>query len=139
MKIIHVLVIISTLLSITGNVFAQNDLDIQGITSKDKLPNSCVDCHTKDTYTDYRVNAILKNRPNHPDISESVKTIPNDCKKCHKPNTMAGELSDRLHFSHIGNPKENPYIQDMKAGCMGCHTFDNKLGKISFKSIPANW
>ncbi len=130
---------IASLVLITGTIFAQNALDIQGITSEDKLPKSCVDCHTKDTYTDYRVNAILNNRGNHPDITTVVKIIPNDCVKCHKPNTSAGDLSDRLHFSHIGNPKENSYIQVMKAGCMGCHTFDNKSGKINIKSVPVNW
>ncbi len=139
MRKIDSLVIITILLLMTGNIFGQNELDMQGITTKDKLPNSCIDCHTNDAFIDYRVNAILIKRTSHPDITRTVKTMPDDCMKCHKPNSKDGTLGERLHFSHIGNPKENPYIQSMKAGCMGCHTFDNKSGKISFKSVPVNW
>ncbi len=82
--------------------------DIPGITTPDRTPHACVDCHVNhpESKMDYRLPSILAQWKNgtdpkiiekaqaavpegktlagkHPDVSAQIRFIPNDCLMCH--------------------------------------------------------
>jgi hypothetical protein len=128
--------------------------DIPGITTPDRTPHACVDCHKKypEMNIDFHLTTILaawKNgvdpeilekarvsapagRPilgKHPDISALVKVIPDDCLMCHtRDSSAAPPFSKLLHAIHLGGGKENGFLARANGTCTSCHKLDEKTG-----------
>jgi hypothetical protein len=128
--------------------------DIPGITTPDKTPNACVDCHANhpERNRDSRLPAVLARWQNsvpsevlekakastprgktlvgkHPDVSMEVRTIPNDCLNCHKRDSReAPPFAKLLHAIHLVSGKENHFLAGGRGNCTSCHKLDQKTG-----------
>ena len=127
--------------------------DIPGITTPDKTPHACVDCHVNvpERKVDYRLPSILAKWKNgadpdifakakaaapagavltgkHPDVSW-IKVIPNDCLTCHKRDSQkAPPFAKLLHTIHLVGGQENHFLANGRGTCTSCHKLDQKTG-----------
>jgi hypothetical protein len=127
--------------------------DIPGITTPDRTPHACVDCHVNvpERKVDYRLPSILAKWKNgadpdifakakaaapagavltgkHPDVSW-IKVIPDDCLKCHKRDSQqAPPFARLLHTIHLVGGKENHFLTKARGTCTSCHKLDQKTG-----------
>jgi hypothetical protein len=128
--------------------------DIPSITTPDRTPNACINCHKNypEMKKDFRLTVILAGWRNgtdpdifekakacapegvtlkgkHPDISALVKTIPNDCLMCHSRNsTSAPPFTKLLHLIHLTGGAENGFLARANGTCTSCHKLDQKTG-----------
>jgi hypothetical protein len=129
--------------------------DIPGITTPDRTPHACVDCHANhpDKKMDFRLTTILakwhtagadsgtleKARAaapegripsgKHPDIQALVKVIPDDCFMCHvRDSRVAPPFSKLLHEIHLVGGKDNHFLTKANGTCTSCHKLDEKTG-----------
>ena len=137
--LIPVLAAAFILIGAVGISWADEEVQLSGITTTDEHPNSCVDCHRKTDDADYRLNESLKEISGHPDITRIVRTLPNDCAMCHKSNVPAGAISNVVHVAHYANPDENHFIEYYQGECLACHALDTATGEMTNKSGPKNW
>jgi hypothetical protein len=131
-----------------------NMVDIPGITTPDKTPHACVDCHVNhpEKNMDYRLPSILAQwrkgadprilakakaaapegrtlTGKHPDVAGQIKIIPDDCLKCHKRDAqMAPPFAKLLHTIHLAGGPENHFLTMAKGTCTSCHKLDLKTG-----------
>lgn len=114
--------------------------DLPGITTEDKFPKGCVDCHIKlPDGQDVRLSAVMKTIKDHPDLA-MIKNAPTDCKMCHKPTGgMAPGLNTILHKYHYAKKGESKFVQMFQGNCLSCHAVDLKTGKMTIKAGPKNW
>jgi hypothetical protein len=128
--------------------------DIPGITTPDRTPNACVNCHKNypEMKRDFRLTAILAGWKNgtdpdifekaracapvgvtlkgkHPDVSELIKIIPNDCLMCHSRNSSsAPPFAKLLHAIHLVGGEENGFLARAGGTCTSCHKLNQKTG-----------
>jgi len=128
--------------------------DIPSITTPDRTPHACVDCHKNypEMKKDFRLTNILatwqagaspeiveKARAaapagrtltgKHPDVKALVKVIPDDCLMCHVQNSrVAPPFSKLLHAIHLVGGKENHFLTFANGTCTSCHKLDEKTG-----------
>jgi len=128
--------------------------DIPSITTLDKTPRACVDCHVNhpERNMDYRLPSILAQWKNgtdpkifkkakaaapegkilagkHPDVVGKIKIIPDDCLKCHmRDSKIAPPFAKMLHTIHLVGGKENHFLAMSKGTCTSCHKLDQKTG-----------
>jgi hypothetical protein len=128
--------------------------DLPGITTPDKTPHACVDCHVNhpERKMDFRLPSILARWRNgadpkifekaqaaapegriltgrHPDVSAQISIIPNDCLVCHARDSQAAPPFARLlHAIHLVGGRENHFLAVHKGTCTNCHKLDQKTG-----------
>lgn len=128
--------------------------DIPGLTTPDKTPHACVDCHVNhpESNMDFRLPSILAQWKNgadpkvfekakaaapegktlagkHPDVSAQIQVIPNDCLACHmRDSQMAPPFAKLLHAIHLVGGKDNHFLAVVKGTCTNCHKLDAKTG-----------
>ena len=128
--------------------------DIPSITTPDRTPHACVDCHANhpEMKMDFRLTTILAEWKNgadpeilekakaaapagrtlagkHPDISALVKVIPNDCLMCHSRDSwIAPPFAKLLHAIHLVGGTENHFLARANGTCTSCHKLDEKTG-----------
>jgi len=128
--------------------------DIPSITTPDRTPGACINCHKNypEMKKDFRLTVILAGWRNgtdpdifekakacapegvtlkgrHPDISALVKTIPTDCLMCHSRNsTVAPPFAKLLHLIHLTGGAENGFLARANGTCTSCHKLDQKTG-----------
>jgi hypothetical protein len=137
---------------------------INGITTTDVKPNSCVDCHkiyTTPRQFDGRLTTHMKEwikktppellekaqrtmpegvklEGKHPDIISYLKVIPNDCLSCHSSSSKRVPQFRRLiHVIHLTGGKENHFIMNYQGQCTYCHKLDQNTGTWGFGSGSA--
>ena len=112
---------------------------LPGITSADKTPNGCVDCHKNNgPNQDYRLTVELT-KTKHMDITAIVKTVPNDCAMCHREGVAAGPLMAKTHLLHYAKKGDSSFVKAYQGACLNCHKLDLVTGNVSLKSGPKNW
>ena len=128
--------------------------DIPGITTPDKTPHACVDCHINhpEMKMDFRLTKTLAQwqagvtpeilgkakaatlagaalTGKHPDVQALVKTIPDDCLMCHsRDSKQAPPFSRLLHAIHLVGGKDNHFLSMLNGTCTNCHKLDEKTG-----------
>jgi hypothetical protein len=129
--------------------------DIPGITTPDRTPHACVDCHANhpEMKMDFRLTTVLakwhtagadsgileKARAaapegriptgKHPDIQALVKVIPDDCFMCHvRDSRVAPPFTKLLHEIHLVGGKDNHFLTKANGACTSCHKLDEKTG-----------
>jgi hypothetical protein len=128
--------------------------DIPGITTPDRTPNACVDCHR--TYPEMEIDGrlttalagwkngsdagiLVKARASaqagrtlagkHPEISALVKVIPDDCLMCHSRDSWSAPPFARLlHAIHLVGGEKNHFLANASGTCTSCHKLDEKTG-----------
>ena len=113
---------------------------LPGITTPDKQPHGCVDCHVNPGADgkDHRLPEELKAlKVKHADVAKVVKVIPVDCGKCHKEGARAGTVAAFAHKHHLGAPTTAFIAQG--GSCLSCHALDAKTGMVNVKSGAPNW
>jgi hypothetical protein len=128
--------------------------DIPGITTPDRTPHACADCHK--TYPEMEIDGRLttalagwkeatdprileKARAaapagrtlagRHPDISALVKIVPDDCLMCHSRDSWAAPpFTKLLHAIHLVGGKENHFLTLANGTCTNCHKLDEQTG-----------
>jgi hypothetical protein len=129
--------------------------DLPGLTTPDRTPNACVDCHANhpEMKRDFRLTTTLaswrdkadstivakaratapqpeKILGRHPDIEAFVKTIPDGCLPCHnRESRLAPPLGKLLHEIHLVGGKENHFLTVTNGTCTSCHKLDQKTGE----------
>lgn len=111
---------------------------IAGLTSPDKFPKGCVDCHVKLPNEDVRLNALMKGIKGHPSVA-GLKTIPTDCARCHRDGSPAPLLKTLLHKVHFEKKAESKFVTMFQGNCLACHSLEAATGKMTVKSGPKNW
>jgi hypothetical protein len=128
--------------------------DIPGITTPDKTPHACVDCHANhpEMKMDFRLSTTLAKwrdgadpeifekakaaapagrtlTEKHPDVHALVKVIPDDCFMCHvRDSRVAPPFSKLLHEIHLTGGKDNHFLTMAGGTCTSCHKLDEKTG-----------
>jgi hypothetical protein len=128
--------------------------DLPGITTPDRTPHACVDCHVNhpESNVDFRLPSILAQWKDgadpkifekakaaapkgktlvgkHPDVSAEIRTIPDDCLQCHmRDSQMAPPFAKLLHAIHLVGGKENHFLTVSNGTCTNCHKLDQKTG-----------
>ena len=150
--------------AVSGRADAQQQTpslpDLPGITTPDKTPNGCVDCHRNnpEQKTDARLTTYMekwrqgaspkllakaqaaapegtKLSGKHPDAASLIAVIPTDCLKCHSGNSkLAPPFKKLLHTIHLSGGKENSFLATYKGTCTNCHKLDQKTGAWSLGS-----
>lgn len=135
---------------------------IPGLTTEDKFPNGCVDCHINmpDIKKDERISTLMskwnKNVESkllkkaqavasagvalkgiHPPAPESLKNIPADCSACHdKTSRSAPPLAALLHTIHLTGGDDNHYLTIFQGECTYCHKMNVATGVWTMPSGP---
>lgn len=135
---------------------------IPGLTTEDKFPNGCVDCHINmpDIKKDERISTLMskwnKNVESkllkkaqavasagvtlkgiHPPAPESLKNIPSDCAACHdKTSKTAPPLAELLHTVHLTGGDDNHFLTIFQGECTHCHKMSIATGVWKMPSGP---
>lgn len=134
---------------------------VPGLTSEDKFPNGCVDCHINmpEINQDERISTLLskwtgnvekkllekaqsaapdiKLKGEHPPATESLGNIPSACVNCHSrtPNT-APPFAALLHLIHLTGGDENHFMTIFQGECTHCHKMNAATGRWVIPSRP---
>lgn len=136
---------------------------VPGLTSADKHPNGCVDCHIvyKDRGHDERLSVKLKAwtagniepgllaqtkasmpagvavKGKHPEAEDSLEDIPAACLDCHDSGSKkAPPFARLLHLVHLKGDAKNPFMSVYQGECTHCHKLNAKTGEWSLASGP---
>lgn len=135
---------------------------IPGLTTDDKFPLVCVDCHIHmpELNKDERISSLMSKwnkkvesklldkaqavAPNgvtlkgiHPMVPASLKNIPARCNACHsKTSKTASPLAALLHTIHLFGGEGNHFLTIFQGECTHCHKIDPKTGVWSIPSGP---
>lgn len=136
---------------------------IPGITTEDRFPGACVDCHVRypDEGLDVRFSVLttawrdsvepklmetaratsragvtLTGR--HPEVDqEDLSNIPGSCIGCHRRRTdEAPDFSRLVHKIHLEGGSENPFLTVFQGECTHCHKLETRLGSWRIPSGP---
>lgn len=128
--------------------------DLPGITTPDKTPRGCVDCHKirPERKRDSRLPTLLAKWKDgtdpkvlekakaaagadrtlagkHPDIAAQIQVIPNDCLMCHGRDSQSAPPFAKLqHTLHLVGGKENRFLAGAQGTCTHCHKLDPRTG-----------
>ena len=133
---------------------------IPAITSEDRFPGACVDCHLN--YTDMNMDTRLSTlmqawykevdprlldkirssvpqglelKGKHPEAEAALKDIPKGCLKCHYKNSKkAPPFAGMLHKIHLTGGEENHFLTLFQGECTHCHKLDLATGQWSIPS-----
>lgn len=160
--------------ALAGSVFAQEKQaagtqqqqapaarKIPGITTDDKFPNACVDCHMNrpDAGFDARLSTIMtgwftKTDPEivkkaqgaapsgitltgvHPQVSEAWKNIPSACISCHREKPNAPRFDNVIHLIHLTGGDSNHFLTAFQGECTNCHKLNTITGQWIVPSNP---
>jgi len=135
---------------------------IPGLTTEDKFPDGCVDCHINmpDIKQDERISTLMSRwnkkaesklmksaqavvpegvtlRGVHPPATESLKNIPAACSSCHnKSSTTAPPLAALLHIIHLTGGDDNHFLTIFQGECTYCHKMNGTTGVWTMPSGP---
>lgn len=135
--------------------------EIPGITSADKFPRACVDCHINmpDINRDERIGTMMSEwtsgvrkelldkarsvanggaslRGRHPAVTGALEDIPAACVTCHeRTDSRAPPLGPLLHIIHLTG-QENHFLRIFQGECTHCHKLDTDTGKWSMPTAP---
>lgn len=128
--------------------------DIPGITTTDRTPHACVDCHANhpEMKMDFRLTTVLaswdtaappeivkkaqavapsgrKLKGRHPDVGNLVTVVPDDCLMCHvRDSKIAPPFTKLLHAIHLTGGEKNHFLTKANGTCTSCHKLDVKTG-----------
>ena len=134
--------------------------DIPGITTPDRTPHACVDCHANhpEMKMDFRLTKVLaswkdsvppeilkkaqiiapdgrKLSGRHPDIKDLVRIIPTDCFMCHvRDSKVAPPFTKLLHAIHLEGGEKSHFLTRANGTCTSCHKLDEKTGTMGLGS-----
>ena len=161
-------------LALAGSVFAQEKPAVEvrqqqapaarkipGITTDDKFPNACVDCHKNrpDAGYDGRLSTIMngwftKADPEvvkkaqgaapsgitlagvHPQVTEAWKNIPSACILCHRSKPNAPRFDNVIHLIHLTGGDRNHFLTAYQGECTNCHKLNTATGEWKVPSNP---
>jgi cytochrome c553 len=135
---------------------------IPGITTDDKFPNACVDCHVNkpDFNFDARLSTMMtewfKNvgpevlnkaqaaapegvtlKGVHPQASAAWGNIPAACIACHKARAASAPSFDSvIHLIHLTGGDENHFLTAYQGECTNCHKLNLTTGAWTIPSGP---
>jgi len=135
---------------------------IPGITSEDRYPHACVDCHINyvDMKLDTRISTMLKQWQQkvpapllakaqasapagvallgrHPLISNALDSIPATCLTCHsKASKTAPPFASIMHKIHLTGGEKNHFLTMFQGECTYCHKLDLSSGRLTNPSAP---
>lgn len=133
---------------------------IPAITSEDRFPRGCVDCHVNypAMKMDTRLSVLMRQWNNavdpklmakvratvpkgfilkgkHPVVAAALEDIPAGCLKCHgKESTIAPPLSQVVHLIHLTGGEDNHFLTLFQGECTYCHKLNLKTGRWSMPS-----
>ncbi len=133
---------------------------IPGLTSEDKFPNGCVDCHINmpDINQDERISTLMsrwtenvetkllekaqsvasdiKLKGVHPPAKESLGDIPSACLNCHSSTSKnaAPPFAALLHLIHLTGGDENHFMTIFQGECTHCHKINVATGRWTIPS-----
>lgn len=136
---------------------------VPGITTVDRHPRGCVDCHVvyADEGFDARLSVRLQEwtagkvepallaqtkatmpagvpaKGKHPPAEDSLEDIPAACLDCHdSASKKAPPFSRLLHLVHLTGGAKSPYMTVYQGECTHCHKLDAGTGTWSLPSGP---
>lgn len=135
---------------------------IPGLTSEDKFPLGCVDCHINmpDRNQDERISTLMSKwtekvetgllnkaqaaapagvtlKGVHPQANQSLEDIPVGCLGCHsKTSKKVPPLAPLLHSIHLTGGEENHFLTIFQGECTHCHKMDKVTGNWLIPSGP---
>jgi len=135
---------------------------IPGLTTEDKFPGGCVDCHINmpDIKQDERISTLMSRwttkaesklmkraqavvpegvllKGVHPPAAESLKNIPAACSSCHtKSSKTAPPLAALLHIIHLTGGDDNHFLTIFQGECTYCHKMNGTTGVWTMPSGP---
>ena len=138
--------------------------DIPGITTQDRRPHGCVECHRNrpDRNHDGRLTTTLKSwqehaspkrvemaqaampegvelKGRHPDVQGLVEVVPDDCLMCHREGSdKVPAFSKLLHSIHLTGGAGNHFVMGAGGQCTACHKLDQETGTWSLGSGREN-
>jgi hypothetical protein len=127
---------------------------IPGLTTEDKFPNGCVDCHINmpNINQDERISTLMSKwnkkvgskllekaqavapagvtlKGIHPRVLEFSKNIPGTCIPCHSNTSKnAPPFAALLHSIHLTGGNENHFMTIFQGECTHCHKMDAAKG-----------
>ena len=135
---------------------------IPGITTEDKFPRGCVDCHTNhpELNLDARFSSLMKGwntrvepallakaqasapsgvtlKGKHPVVAFALKNIPAACTTCHsKKSTLAPPFAQMLHSIHLTGGEQNHFMTVYQGECTHCHKLNASTGLWTMPTAP---
>lgn len=135
---------------------------IPGITTEDKFPNGCVDCHINmpDRSKDERLSTLMSQWNKkvdarllkkaqavaaasvtlsgvHPRVPAALKNSPAACPPCHgKTSKKAPPFAALLHSIHLTGGDDNHFLTIFQGECTYCHKMNVVTGVWSMPSGP---
>lgn len=129
--------------------------EIPGITTADRFPGGCVDCHVEYPEQDLdvrlstlvdgwtrevspallelsratsRPGAVLEGR--HPEVQpDALANIPGSCIACHARRAgTAPDMARLVHRVHLGGGGESVFLTVFQGECTHCHKLDLERG-----------
>ena len=149
----------------TENSEAAEDLvpvvaEIPGLTTEDRFPRGCVDCHIDmpQINQDERLSSVMSawDRKVPPELVEKAKAvarddlaikgrhplsekmfqaIPENCQDCHENGSgSVVPLVPLIHLIHLSGGEDNHYLTIFQGHCTHCHKFDLNTGIANLPS-----
>jgi hypothetical protein len=135
---------------------------IPGLTTDDKFPNACVDCHVNkpDFNFDARISTMMTGwfksvepellnkvqaaapagvtlKGVHPQASAAWRNIPAACLACHKARAASAPAFDSMiHIIHLTGGDQNHYLTAYQGECTNCHKLNQTIGVWTIPSGP---
>jgi hypothetical protein len=135
---------------------------IPGLTTDDKFPNACVDCHVNkpDFNFDARISTMMTGwfksvepellnkvqaaapagvtlKGVHPQASAAWRNIPAACLACHKAIAASAPAFDSMiHIIHLTGGDQNHYLTAYQGECTNCHKLNQTTGVWTISSGP---
>lgn len=128
---------------------------IPGLTTEDRFPGGCVDCHVNDVETgmDHRLSTLLTRwneavepevlefarsvsgpavilEGSHPRVPAARMEIPGDCLVCHESGLDdVVPLAPFLHKVHLAGGEQSVFLRIFQGECTHCHKLDVQSGQ----------
>ena len=138
---------------------------IPGITSEDRFPRACVDCHVNmpEAGMDVRFSTLMRQwylqvgpallakvqgtmpasvrlSGRHPRLPETTfQDVPAQCMTCHG-GALANvpSFGPMMHAIHLTGGAENHYLGIFRGECTNCHKFNSTNGRWTIPSASEN-
>lgn len=134
---------------------------IPGITTDDKFPRGCIDCHTNRPELNLdKISSLMQGltakveagllakaqaaapsgvtlKGKHPPVAFALKNIPASCMTCHgKSAKSAPPFAQMLHNIHLTGGDQNRFLTVYQGECTHCHKLNPATGLWSMPSSP---
>ena len=166
----QVLLVVTLVVAATNTAFAETSVgsaktpppprQIPGLTSPDKFPQGCVDCHVNmpEQKMDVRLSTLMRQwqegvepallaklkqfapsgmalKGKHPALAQGIGEAPKSCLICHSRNAkFAPPFARLLHGLHLVGGEKNHFLTLFQGECTHCHKLNTETGAWSVKS-----